>query len=83
MCVLVTCRVQHAGVAAHTAVLLLGSQSFQYDVAGPETRQSDVGQMGERVLLGEQLARFPPLAKKAALRKQHYPLPVTAVVVFI
>lgn len=52
-------------------------------MGGPETRQRDVGQVGEGVLLGKQLAGFPSLAKEAALREQHYPLPVAAVVVFV
>lgn len=42
-----------------------------------------MGQMGERMLLGKQLAGFPPLAQETALREQHYPFPVTAVVVFV
>lgn len=52
-------------------------------MGGPETRQRDVGQVGEGILLGKQLAGFPPLAQEAALWEQHYPLPVTAVVVFV
>lgn len=71
------------GLAAHAAVLLLGRQSFQDNLGGPETRQRDVGQVGEIVLLGKQLAGFPPLSQEATLREQHYPLPVAAVVVFL
>lgn len=81
MCV--TCLVRGPSLAAHAAVLLLGSHGFQYNVGGTETRQRDMGQMGERMLLGKQLAGFPPLAQETALREQHYPLPVTAVVVFV
>lgn len=69
--------------AAQAAVLQRGSQSFQDDVGGPETRQCDVGQVGERVFLGKQLAGFPTLTQEATLRKQDYPLPVTAVIVFV
>lgn len=80
---LVTCLVRGAAVTAHAAVLQRGGHRFQDNVGGPETRQRDVGQVGERVLLGKQLAGFPSLAQEAALREQHYPLPVTAVVVFV
>ncbi len=83
LCVLVTSLVRDPSVAAHAAILLLGRQGFQDNVGGPETRQRDVGQMGKRMLLGKQLAGFPPLAQEAALREQHYPLPVAAVVVFV
>jgi len=40
-------------------------------------------QVGERVFLGKQLAGFSPFPKEATLGEQHYPLPVTAVVVFV
>lgn len=83
VCVLVTCLVRGPSLATHAAVLLLGWQGFQDNVGGPETRQRDVGQVGERMLLGKQLAGFPPLAQESALGEQHYPLPVTAVVVFV
>lgn len=79
----VTCLVRGSSLTAHAAILLLGRQGFQDNVGGSKARQCDVGQMGERMLLGEQLAGFPSLAQEAALRKQNYPLPVTAVVVFV
>lgn len=42
-----------------------------------------MGQVGERVLLGKQLAGFPPFSEEATLGEQHYPLPVPVVVVFV
>lgn len=83
LCVLFTCLVSGSSVGAHAAVLLLGRQRLQDNVAGPETRQRDMGQVGERVFLGKQLASFSPLPQEAALGEEHYPLPVTAVVVFL
>lgn len=81
--VLFTRLVGGSSLAAHAAVLLLGTQRLQDNLCGPEARQSDVVQVGERVLLGEQLARFPPFAQEAALREENYPLPVAVVVVFL
>lgn len=81
--VLNTRLVRGPTLVAHAAVLLLGWQGFQDNVGGPEARQRDVGQVGERVLLGKRLAGFPPLAQETALREQHYPFPFTAVVIFV
>lgn len=80
----VTCEAEGGGVAAaHAAVLLRRRQGFQDDVRGAEARQRDVGQVGQRVLLGKQLAGFPPLAQEPPLGEEHYPLPVAAVVVLV
>lgn len=80
---LFTCLIRGPCFSAHTAVLLLRRQSFQDNVRGPKSRQCDVGQVWERVFLGEQLAGFPPLAQESTLGEQYYPLPVAAVVVFV
>lgn len=77
----ITSLVAGPGVAAHASVLLLSRQGFQDNVGGPEARQCDMGQVRERVFLCKQLAGFSPLPEEAALREEHYPLPVTAVVV--
>lgn len=82
-CVSGTCLVRAHSLTAHAAILLLGRQGLQDNLGGSETRQRDVIQVGERILLGKQLAGFPPLAQETPFREQHYPLPVAAVVVFV
>lgn len=67
--VCVTCLIRGPALAAHTAVLLLGSQGSQDNLGGSEARQRDVTQVGERVFFSKHLAGFPPFAQESTFRK--------------
>lgn len=70
-----------AGLCPQAAVLLLRPQGLQDHLSGTQPRQRHMRQVRKRVLLGECLAGFPPLAQEAAFWEEHDPLSVTAVIV--
>lgn len=77
---MITAQAGRCPVCSQRAVLLLGPEGLQDDLSGPQARQGHVRQVRQVVFLGEGLTGLPPLPQEPALREEHDPLPVPAVV---